>query len=66
MKLTGPACSFCGVKEEEEDCKNLIENEDRTRYICKQRVKVLTAYLKANPGRKHLWYLPERVTKKNR
>ena len=54
MKLTGPACSFCGVKEEEEDCKNLIENEDRTRYICKQRVKVLTAYLKANPGRKHL------------
>lgn len=61
MKLTGPACSFCGVKEE--DCKNLIENEDRTRYICDQCVKVLMAYLKANPGRKHLRYLPKRNQK---
>ena len=63
MKFTGPACSFCGIKEEEEDCKNLIENEDRTRYICDQCVKVLMAYLKANPGRKYLRYLPKRNKK---
>lgn len=58
MKLARPACSFCGATEE--DRKILIENKDGTRYICNQCVKVLTDYLKANPGRKHLRYLPKR------
>ncbi|MDY3682300.1 ClpX C4-type zinc finger protein [Bilophila wadsworthia] len=60
-KLTGLVCSFCGAGEE--DCDILIENEDCTRYICNQCVKVLTAYLKANPGRKHLRYLPKKNKK---
>ncbi|WP_353935666.1 ClpX C4-type zinc finger protein [uncultured Bilophila sp.] len=60
-KLTGPACGFCGAGEE--DCDILIENKDRTRYICNQCVKELTGYLRANPGRKHLRYLPKRNKK---
>jgi ATP-dependent Clp protease ATP-binding subunit ClpX len=63
MKFTGPACSFCGVKEEEESCKALIGNEDYTRYICDQCIKGITALLKVNPGRKHLRYLPKRNKK---
>ena len=62
-KLTGLVCSFCGAGEEEESCKALIENKDCTRYICDQCIKVLTGYLKANPGRKHLRYLPKRYKK---
>ena len=63
MKLTRPVCSFCDAKEEEESCKALIENKDHTRYICDQCIKALMAYLKANPGRKHLRYLPKRSKK---
>lgn len=63
MKLTGPVCSLCGVKEEEESCKALIENKDCTRYICDQCIKGIAALLKANPGRKHLRYLPKRNKK---
>ena len=48
-KFTGPVCSFCGVKEEEESCKALIENKDCTRYICDQCIKGIAALLKANP-----------------
>ncbi len=63
MKLTGPVCSFCGVKEEEESCKALVENKDCTRYICDQCIKGITALLKASSGRKHLRYLPKRNRK---
>lgn len=61
VRYSEPACSFCGAGEE--DCDILVENKDRTRYICDQCVKGITALLKANPGRKHLRYLPKRSKK---
>lgn len=63
VKYSKPVCSFCGVKEEEESCKALVESKDCTRCICDQRIKGVTALLKANPGRKHLRYLPKRSKK---
>lgn len=58
-KLTGPVCSFCGAGEEE--CGLLIQNDKI--FICDQCIKGITALLKANPGRKHLRYLPKRNKK---
>ncbi len=63
VRYSEPACSFCGVNEEEGSCKALIKNKDCTRYICNQCVRGITALLKANPGRKHLRYLPKRNRK---
>ena len=60
-KFTGPVCSFCGVKEEE--CDILLRAENDKIFICDQCVKTLIGYLKANPGRKHLRYLPKRNKK---
>lgn len=59
VKYSKPVCSFCGAGDEE--CGLLIQ-EDKT-FICDQCVKTLTALLKANPGRKHLRYLPKRNKK---
>ena len=62
MKLTGPACSFCGARLEE---RLLIQVEEENIFICDQCVRGITGLLKANPGRKHLRYLPKR-NKKNK
>ena len=61
MKLTRPVCSFCDAKEE--DCDILLHAENGKTFICDQCVKGVTALLKANPGRKHLRYLPKRIKK---
>ena len=60
VKHSKPACSFCGVKIEE---RLLIQVEDKNIFICDQCVRGITALLKANPGRKHLRYLPKRNKK---
>ena len=61
VKYSNPACSFCGAKEE--DCDILLHAENDKTFICDQCVKALIGYLKANPGRKHLRYLPKRNRK---
>lgn len=61
MKLDKPACSFCRVGEE--GYGFLIQVEDKNIFICDQCVRGITALLKANPGRKHLRYLPKRNRK---
>lgn len=60
-KYSKPACSFCGAGDEE--CGLLIQVEDKNIFICNQCVRAITALLKANPGRKHLRYLPKRNKK---
>lgn len=60
-KNSKPACSFCGAGGEE--CGLLIQVEDKNIFICNQCVRAITALLKANPGRKHLRYLPKRNKK---
>ncbi len=59
VKHSKPACSFCGAGDEE--CGLLIQNDKI--FICDQCVRGITALLKANPGRKHLRYLPKRNRK---
>ena len=61
VKYSNPACSFCGAKEE--DCDILLHAENDKTFICDQCVKAPIGYLKANPGRKHLRYLPKRNRK---
>lgn len=63
VELTRTVCSFCGAKLEE---RLLIQVEDESIFICDQCIRGITGLLKANPGRKHIRYLPERVNKKNR
>lgn len=52
VKYSKPACSFCGVGDEE--CGLLIQ-EDKT-FICDQCVRAITALSKANPKAKRLLY----------
>ncbi len=60
VKYSKPACNFCGAGIEE---YLLIDAGDEKTFICEQCVRAITALLKANPGRKHLRYLPKRNKK---
>ncbi len=64
VKHSKPACSFCRVGDE--GCEFLIRVEDKNIFICDQCVRGITALLKANPGRKHLRYLPNRNKSKEK
>lgn len=57
VRYSEPACSFCGAKEGEYDY--LLQKDERTA-ICDQCFREITVLLEANPGRKHLRYLPKR------
>ena len=60
-KYSKPACSCGGAVDEGGGL--LVQVEDKNIFICNQCVRAITALLKANPGRKHLRYLPKRNRK---